>query len=564
MIGVIAEEHEIDVVREFFELFKTPWEVYQPEQSYEVIIVAREGVFPSERAKLVVHYSGCTLMADCQGAAELKKGGCNLLYNGVRIPVYGSVVSCKHKQEAFLIEEGTNAAVGYEEKANDGTYVRMGYDLFQEIRTLLTVGQLPANANIPTVELHITLLRDLIVGSGASLVEIPPIPDGFSFIACLTHDIDHPSIRLHRWDHTLFGFIYRALVGSLVRVLKRRMPVRHLMTNYGAVAKLPLVRLGLAKDFWHGFDRYHEFEEGAASTFFALPFKGVPGMTANGPAPHFRGSSYGVADIADQMKKIVASGSEVGLHGIDAWKEIGKGQAEKAEIVTITGATNVGVRMHWLYFNEESPATLDKAGFSYDSTVGYNETIGYRAGTAQAFKPFQATHLLELPLHVMDTAMFYQDYLDLTFEEADRRIGSIIDYACQLGGVVTFNWHDRSIAPERLWGDFYSGLVRSLKRRDAWCTSAGKAVSWFRNRRSVVFERTQQGVQVTCIKPDPGRDKNVPGLRLRFYNVRMAYESTSPRYVDATLNCSVTIGFDGRNVASRKQDLNPISPCKNS
>ena len=30
--------------------------------------------------------------------------------------------------------------------------------------------------------------------------------------------------------------------------------------------------------------------------------------------------------------------------------------------------------------------TLEKAGFSYDSTVGYNETIGYRAGTAQVFK----------------------------------------------------------------------------------------------------------------------------------------------------------------------------------
>jgi hypothetical protein len=51
----------------------------------------------------------------------------------------------------------------------------------------------------------------------------------------------------------------------------------------------------------------------------------------------------------------------------------------------------------------------------------------------------------------MDTALFYPDYLNLTFEEADRRIGDIVNYARQFGGAVTFNWHDRSIAPERLW-----------------------------------------------------------------------------------------------------------------
>src|SRR5262249_22313296 len=153
----------------------------------------------------------------------------------------------------------------------------------------------------------IALLRDLIIGSGVALVEIPPIPEGFSFIACLTHDIDHPSIRLHRWDRTLFGFVYRALVGSLVRVLRGWMPVRHLLRNYLAVVKLPFVQLGLAKDIWYDFNRYVELEERASSTFFALPRKGVPGMTATGPAPSRRKSSYGAADIAEKLQMIVSS-----------------------------------------------------------------------------------------------------------------------------------------------------------------------------------------------------------------------------------------------------------------
>ena len=57
---------------------------------------------------------------------------------------------------------------------------RIGYDLFGEIRTLLTVGQPPANASLPALELHIAFLRDLITGSGVSLVEIPPVPEGLS------------------------------------------------------------------------------------------------------------------------------------------------------------------------------------------------------------------------------------------------------------------------------------------------------------------------------------------------------------------------------------------------
>ena len=69
----------------------------------------------------------------------------------------------------------------------------------------------------PTLDLHIAVLRDLIVASGAPLVEIPPVPEGYRFIACLTHDVDHPSIRQHRFDHTMFGFLYRAVVHSLVK-----------------------------------------------------------------------------------------------------------------------------------------------------------------------------------------------------------------------------------------------------------------------------------------------------------------------------------------------------------
>ncbi len=40
MIGVIADSAEQEVVREFFELFKTPWEFYRRDRRYEVVLCA--------------------------------------------------------------------------------------------------------------------------------------------------------------------------------------------------------------------------------------------------------------------------------------------------------------------------------------------------------------------------------------------------------------------------------------------------------------------------------------------------------------------------------------------
>ena len=69
----------------------------------------------------------------------------------------------------------------------------------------------------------------------------------------------------------------------------------------------------------------------------------------------------------------------------------------------------------------------------------------------------------------------------------------LIDGAAEFGGVLTINWHDRSIAPERLWDGFYLKLLRELKSRGAWFATAAQTVSWFRKRRSAVVEASACG-----------------------------------------------------------------------
>ena len=88
------------------------------------------------------------------------------------------------------------------------------------------------------------------------LVEIPPVPAGYQYICCLTHDIDFAGIRQHKFDHTMFGFLYRALFGSLRDVVKRKTPLKKLYENWKAVFSLPAVYAVFAEYFWMPFKHY--------------------------------------------------------------------------------------------------------------------------------------------------------------------------------------------------------------------------------------------------------------------------------------------------------------------
>src|SRR5579864_7636303 len=521
MIGVIADDADGLVVREFFELFKTPWEPYSPDRKYDVGLCGGTSR-RVENAKVLLVYAGRKLERDAQDASPRyreSRGPRFLSYDANRIPVYGDSVTFADCTGCFLTDEESRECAGFVDGGTQASQVRIGYDLFHEVRLLLTVGQPPANAAIPTLDLHISLLRDILIGCGISLTEIPPVPAGYGCIACLTHDVDHPAIRLHRWDHTVLGFLYRATLGSLMNLARGRMAVRDLFSNWLAALKFPFVYLGLAKDFWREFDdAYLDLENGVRSTYFVVPFKKTPGVKADGPAPAIRATAYGAADISNAIQKLNKVGCEVGLHGIDAWIDSSKGSDELAEIRQLTGDSKVGVRMHWLYSDQDSPATLEAAGAAYDSTSGYNETVGYRAGTTQAFKPLNANHMLELPLHAMDTALFYPSYLNLREDEAKRVVAGLVDNSFRFGGTLTVNWHDRSLAPERLWGGCYKSLIQDLKNRGAWFATAGQAVSWFQKRRSVSFPDLEEGAATHARDQKDG----LPGLRLRTYRGQTA------------------------------------------
>src|SRR5262249_52659473 len=124
-------------------------------------------------------------------------------------PVYSELLPLTASDGArAVLTVGAEAAGLWIDQPSGGAMLRLGYDLFDEVRGLLREGQPVEYAHIPTLDLHIDLLRRWILRAGIPLVEIPPAPAGHDFIVCLTHDIDFIGIRRHVLDHSMWGFVY--------------------------------------------------------------------------------------------------------------------------------------------------------------------------------------------------------------------------------------------------------------------------------------------------------------------------------------------------------------------
>jgi hypothetical protein len=519
LIGVISKENQGQVVEEFFELFKTPWEAYKPGRRYEVLVATADDL-PDVSARLLLVYGCQTSSIDArQGVVvRARHRGARVCHHKFDVPIYGELATFEQVNSSTPVMTASAGVAGLRSVSATGDVViRIGYDLFEEVRFLLTSGQPGEYARIPTLDLHIAILRNWILNEGLPVLEIAPSPAGHPFAVCLTHDIDFVGIRNHKLDHTMWGFLLRSTFGAALRYIRRRISIGRLLDSWRAAASLPFVYLGWTKDFWAPFQWYLQVEKGLPATYFLIPFKGREGERVPGRHAYRRAAAYEVTDLKDWMSVLKRYGCELGVHGIDSWHNVEKGRSEAAKISELVSGRPAGIRIHWLLQDSQTPLILEESGYAYDSTSGYNETIGYRNGTTQVFRPLGVTTLLELPLNIQDGALFYRHNLNLTNSDAQKSCERLLANSQEFGGVLTLVWHDRSHAAERFWGDFYLVLIRMLKSSDAWFASGTEAVAWFRKRRQVRFERKGTGDGAITVLRYDGQTP-VPSFKLRVYS----------------------------------------------
>jgi hypothetical protein len=542
VIGVVFDESRRPIVAEFFELFKTPWEPYASDKAYDVLLVCGRDPLPPADAKLAVVFGAGGRREDHQfGIRSIGPCDSRVEVGAVQLPIYGECVGFRASAGEDDRDDDARATVVLERSVPPNHVVRCGYDLFAEVEHLLSSGQPTENAHVPTLDLHIDLLRRWITDAGVPLVEVPPTPAGYDFIVCLTHDIDFLDLKRHGIDRTALGFLYRATAGSVKDLFARRASVRRVLRNWRAAVSWPLVHLGFARDPWSPFEQYLAAEGDLRSTFFVIPFRGRAGRQVPVSGASRRAAPYDVGDITDSVRHLTGAGFEISVHGIDGWNSQVLAREELARIAEITGEDQLGIRMHWLLFDEGSAARLEGAGFAYDSTIGYNEEVGFRAGTAQVFRPLSVSRLLELPLHIQDTALFFPRRLHLRETEAWQRCERIWQRVEKYGGVLTILWHDRSLAPERQWGEFYARLLETLRRKRTWFGTAHEVTCWFSRRRAVTMDDPTFEGSTVRVRVDDEVGGPEPTLVVRIHLPR---SEAGRRYLDVPLSGSQVIEVD--------------------
>ncbi len=137
MIGVAVSPGELGTVREFFELFKTPWEPAVAGVHYRAVL-STVGEPEGVQTDLLIAYGSAELDVDCAAGVgvEISPGVAVVERAGVSFPLYRGAASFHNGGEPTLVTE--RGALDYTSTTQGRKCWRVGYDLFEEVRYLLT------------------------------------------------------------------------------------------------------------------------------------------------------------------------------------------------------------------------------------------------------------------------------------------------------------------------------------------------------------------------------------------------------------------------------------------
>jgi hypothetical protein len=308
----------------------------------------------------------------------------------------------------------------------------------------------------------------------------PPRWGRARFAVALTHDVDTP------WRWTRSG-----VRGGAARV-KDHVLARQAapaLRETRALASVPLHRLRGTDPNWR-FEQLlaEERARGGSSTFFVLAGHGDP---HDGAGP----------DVYDRLRPrlvetIVRHGGEVGLHGTYRSAEdparLRHERHTLAEVMSVyTDITRrFGHRYHYLRLDpHRNLRPLADAGLTYDSTLGFPDTVGFRAGIAHPFRPWDLERdapldLIEVPLAAMDVTLAEARYLGLPASAAWPHFERLLDWATEHGGGFAVLWHPDRFDPATSagWDRLYYRLLDEIGARGGACMTAGaladEARSW--------------------------------------------------------------------------------------
>jgi hypothetical protein len=189
---------------------------------------------------------------------------------------------------------------------------------------------------------------------------------------------------------------------------------------------------------------------------------------------HRRDANYDLDDpaVLASLRRLEGQGMELGIHGSYDSVLGGGSLANEYEKLRRHGFAVTGGRQHWLRYR--APELFDglvRAGATYDTSVGYYDRSGFRAGACFAYAPYDfakeaAYPLFQFPMAVMDgplAARFRDDGAG-----ALAACETLLRRTAKYGpGGVSILWHNTAFGETQLpgaIGEVYPALLASGHR----------------------------------------------------------------------------------------------------
>jgi hypothetical protein len=173
--------------------------------------------------------------------------------------------------------------------------------------------------------------------------------------------------------------------------------------------------------------------------------------------------------VRQVMRWLDEMGVESGVHpGYNTFRAPEKLRREVAILRDTLGDRPLGGRQHYLRWSPDTWIDWENCGLAYDSSVGFAEQIGFKAGTCVPYHPWlfplnRRADLIEIPLLAAEHTLL--GYMGLTKDQTIHRVNQLIDRCRVVGGVFTLLWHNDSFL-DPIRRDVYLGLIGSLLGTD--------------------------------------------------------------------------------------------------
>lgn len=352
-----------------------------------------------------------------------------------------------------------------------------GLDDHGRLRLDASAPFLAGRGAVPVVNAYVSVLEGALAARG--LTGRPRWPDGRRAAIALSHDVDRPD----RY----------ALLESAWRPWRfRRSPRGYVETTIGLIGSR--LRDPDPLDQWR-FEDVVAFERGldVRSTFFfsVTPFHRP---WADGVDVAY---DAGTGRFRRVMRGLVDAGFEVGLHAsYNAFESAARLRSERERLSRLAGAEVRGLRHHYWHLGPDIARTLrfhEEAGFSYDTSIAFNERSGFRRSVALPFLPYD--DVLARPLRTVQVPSFSMDAgvfsTAVDVDGAVDQVMGLVDAIAAGGGVGAINWHAEASAPRgallRPWALAYQEIVRRLVARpEIWVAPLAEIDGWWRGRAAAV------------------------------------------------------------------------------